>query len=126
MKAEIIRIEGRAQDCAVSIRSILQRAGLAASNWARWKSGKTSPTFKTWAEVTAAANSLFNERENSACDNKAGRDPASSPHPIPETGLSPRPDELPSRPVDSGSLDISSSLHSSFHGERRESAKKKS
>jgi hypothetical protein len=76
--AEIVRIEQRAHERDVSIRAILQRAGLATSNWARWKRGKSSPSFKTWGEVSRAAHDLLSEANSPASGDTARHDASAS------------------------------------------------
>jgi hypothetical protein len=87
--AEISRIEAAAARRSIPVRAILKRAGLANSNWARWKKGKTSPSVRTWSEVTAAADSLFSAPKTPAPDSTAGHAGGSSPHPIPDIEQSP-------------------------------------
>ncbi|TGN75941.1 hypothetical protein EOW77_0032245 [Bradyrhizobium yuanmingense] len=86
--AEIVRIEQRAQERDVSIRAILQRAGLATSNWARWKRGKSSPSFKTWGEVSRAAADLLSGENSQASGDTARRDASASPGPKPDKARS--------------------------------------
>jgi hypothetical protein len=99
LSEEIGRIERAAAERSVSIRSILKRASLAPSNWARWKKGQTSPSLKTWAEVTSAADSLLSEPKTPSPDNTAAHGAGSCRHPTPDNGLSL---QLAERPDQSG------------------------
>ena len=51
---EIARIEAWARERNFPIRELCREAETAVSNWARWKSRKTSPTIANWSKVEAA------------------------------------------------------------------------
>jgi hypothetical protein len=52
--------EARLRTARLTIRDLCKEAGIAASNWGRWKRG-TSPTFSKWGKVEAAAGRLLPE-----------------------------------------------------------------
>jgi hypothetical protein len=95
LQSEIIRIQAAAQRRAVSIRSIFKAADLAVSNWARWKSGKTSPTMATWAKFAGVADQIINAPRIPDSDNTAARAVGSSPGPtLGNAGSRPRSEGL--------------------------------
>jgi hypothetical protein len=55
---EIESIEAAAKAGRVSIKTVCEQAGVAPSNWARWKRGKASPTLSKWEKVRAVAERL--------------------------------------------------------------------
>jgi hypothetical protein len=63
---QMAAIEASARLKRIPIRTVCKNAGVAVSNWGRWKRG-TSPTFSKWKKVETAAELLF------------GPDAASSP-----------------------------------------------
>jgi hypothetical protein len=65
---EMAQIERQARSHRVSIRHICQLAGVAPSNWARWKSQISSPTFATWAKIEQAVSTALIQHQPSAPD----------------------------------------------------------
>lgn len=55
----ILSIEARAKSAGVPIRRICEAAGVAPSNWNRWKTAETSPTFETWGRVERAIQQVL-------------------------------------------------------------------
>lgn len=58
----IADIEARAKAAGVPIRRLCQVAGIAPSNWNRWKTEQTSPSFATWSRIESAVQELLRER----------------------------------------------------------------
>lgn len=85
-------IEVQARKRRISIRDLCKQAGVAASNWARWKRGISSPTFSKWEKVEATANRLFNEPSTPSPGDTAAHDAGPLSGPNPENGESPRVD----------------------------------
>jgi hypothetical protein len=59
LQRQISAIEGQARLNRIPIRDFCKSAGVAVSNWSRWKSGTSSPTFSKWKKVETYAAQIF-------------------------------------------------------------------
>lgn len=57
----IAEIERRRRALDVSMRAVLDRAGVAASTWAHWRSSRHSPRMATVNKILAALDALAAE-----------------------------------------------------------------
>jgi len=58
LASEMTWIESVAKERRVPIKLLCERAGIAPSNWARWKKGRASPTLAKWQRIRSAADRL--------------------------------------------------------------------
>lgn len=61
LHANMQRIEDGLSRHDVSLSALLRAAGVAATNWARWRKGYSSPTVSTWNRVIDAYEWLTDE-----------------------------------------------------------------
>jgi hypothetical protein len=88
LAAQMALIEAEAKARRVPIKTFCQEAGIAVSNWGRWKRGASSPTFSKWQKVEASAARLFSATAIPSLGDNSTRAGAASPDPNPKTSES--------------------------------------
>lgn len=66
LREEIVAIEGRLAQVSKTPADLCAQAGVARSTWQRWKSGATTPNFRTWQGVQAACDAICGVAGNDA------------------------------------------------------------
>jgi hypothetical protein len=59
-------LETRAADAGVSIKMVLDKAGVHRTTWGRWKSGDSRPLKDTWDSLEAAIDELAKDQGRAA------------------------------------------------------------